>query len=166
MRPAKPISKEEIEALEARAPKIKGRKEYRRLQSVLLRAKENKSPEEIAQILGIHSRTVQKHQQRYFVEGMKAFEPGKPGPKGSRLLNPAQESELFESLKEEAAQGQLVNASTIKARFEEKVGRPCASSTVYLAIHRNQWSKKQPRPRHPKGDDEAKRLFKKTCRND
>jgi transposase len=161
MRPAKPISQEEIEALEVRAPRIKGRKEYRRLQSVLLRAKENKSPEEIGKILGIHPRTVQKHQQRYFQQGLRAFESGVPGPKGPRLLKKEEEAALFESLQEEAATGQLLNATKIKIRFEEEAGKTCARSTIYLAIHRNQWSKKQPRPRHPKGDEEAKTTFKK-----
>lgn len=163
MRPAKLISQEEVEALEARGKKIKGRKEYRRLQSVLLRAKENKTPEEIGRILEIHPRTVQKHQQRYFVEGLKAFEARKPGPKGPKLLKAEEEAALFESLKEEAAQGRLVNTSTIKAKFEEKAGKSCSKNTIYRALQRNKWSKKQPRPRHPKGDDEAKGLFKKTC---
>jgi transposase len=84
MRPAKASSQEEIETLEAKAHKIKGRKEYRRLQSVLLRAKDNKSPEEISQILGIHPRTVQKHHRRYFKEGLNAFNERKPGTQGTR----------------------------------------------------------------------------------
>lgn len=162
---ARQISQKEIEELEAQAPKIKGRREYRRLQSVLLRAKENKSPEEIAEILGIHPRTVQKHHQRYFREGDKAFKQGITGPKGPLLLSEAQEVELFNSLKTEAAEGQLMNATKIKSRFEEKVGKPCAKSTIYVVLKRNGWSKKQPRPRHPKGDEEAKQVFKKTTRN-
>src|SRR6476660_4179689 len=155
MRIAKAISEPEIEALEAQGPKIKGRREYRRLQSVLLRAKENKSPEEIAKMLGIHARTVQKHHQSYFQKGMKAFEVGIPGPKGPRLLKKEEEAALFTSFEEEAATGQLLNATKIKARFEEKAGKTCARSTIYLVIQRNKWSKKQPRPRHPNGDEEA-----------
>jgi len=162
MRHAKPISQEEIDALEAKAPKINSRKAYRRLQSVLLRAKDNKSPEAIAEILGIHPRTVQKHQQRYFKEGMKAFEDGIPGRKQAVLLKPSEEVELFQSLEAEAAEGKLLNAKLIWIRFEEKAGKSCSKNTIYRAIHRNKWSKKQPRPRHPKGDESAKALFKKT----
>jgi transposase len=162
MSPLKPISQSEIEELEAIAPKIKGRKEYRRLQSVLLRAKENKSPEDIGKILNIHPRTVQKHQQRYFSEGLDVFNTKKTGPKGPVLLKADVELALFESLKAEALQGEYVGIARIKACFEEKLGRACGKSTIYLAIHRNGWSKKQPRPRHPKGDEEAKCLFKKT----
>lgn len=166
MRPAKAISQSQIDELEARAPKIKGRREYRRLQSVLLRAKDNKTPEEIGKILGIHPRTVQKHQQRYFSEGMEAFETKKPGRKGPECLTVEQEKELFEQLKEQAAQGQLVNIRVIRIEFEAKAGKPCSKNSVYRAIHRNKWSKKQPRPRHPKGDKSAKALFKKTCADD
>jgi len=159
---ARVISPEEIQALEERGKKIKGRREYRRLQSVLMRAREKKTAEEIAAILGIHARTVEKHHQRYFEEGMKAFEARKPGPTGPRILSVLAERDLFETLRDEAAKGKLVNASRIKTYFEEKAGQSCANSTVYRAIHRNQWSKKNPRPRHPRGNEEAKCLFKKT----
>jgi transposase len=130
MRPAQLISKEQIEALEAKAPKIRSRKAYRRLQSVLLRAKENKSPEAIGKELGLHPRTVQKHHQRYFKEGMKAFEEGKPGAKAPRCLKPAEEKELFQLLEAEAAEGQIVNARMIWLRFEEKAGKPCSKNTL------------------------------------
>jgi transposase len=162
MRPATPISQEQIDALEAHAPKIKSRKAYRRFQSVFLRAKDQKSPEAIAEILGIHPRTVQKHQQRYFKEGLNAFKDRTPGRKEPECLTPSQEADLFQSLEAEAAEGQLVTAKIIWVRFEEKAGKPCSKNTIYRAIHRNGWSKKQPRPRHPKGDEEAKTLFKKT----
>lgn len=164
MRAAKVITESQIEELEGKAPKIKGRREYRRLQSVLLRAKENKTSEEIGKILGIHSRTVEKHQARYFKEGMASFESKKPGRKGPEILTAEQETELFEKLKEQAGKGQLVNICIIQFEFESKAGKPCSKSTIYRAIHRNRWSKKQPRPRHPKGDDEARCLFKKTAR--
>ena len=161
MRAAKAISESEIEALEAKARKIKGRLEYRRLQSVLLRAREHKTHEEIGKILEIHPRTVQKHQARYLKEGMAAFESKKPGRKGPEILTAEQEKELFEQLKEQAGKGELVNICVIQLEFETRAGRPCSTRTIYRAIHRNKWSKKHPRPRHPKGDEEAKRLFKK-----
>jgi transposase len=159
---AQEISLQEIELLEAIASKIKGRREYRRLQSVLLRAKENKSPEEIGKILGIHPRTVQKHHQRYFRQSFKAFEEGIPGPKGPKLLSKEAEAEFFDTLKEEAGTGQLLKASQIKPLYEAKAGKTCSYFTIYAALKRNNWSKKQPRPRHPKGNEEAKYLFKKT----
>ena len=164
MRLARQISEKDIEELEA-APKIKGRREYRRLQSVLLRARDNKGSEEIAEILGIHPRTVQKHHQRYFQEGLNAFEAGIPGPKGPKLLSQEAEAEFFSTLQAQAAKGQVLKAAQIKPLYEAKAGKPCSSFTIYAALKRNGWSKKQPRPRHPKGEESAKALFKKTERN-
>ena len=57
-----------------------------------------------------------------------------PGPKGPRYLTVEQETELFESLKTEASEGALLNAGTIKARFEEKAGRAYGTSTIYWVI--------------------------------
>src|SRR5437588_9841295 len=93
---------EEIELLEEKAKKIKGRLEYRRLESVLLRARDGKTSEEIAEILKIHPRTVEKHHQRYFQEGLAAFEPKNPGPPLGvpRFMSVEEEKALFKTLEE------------------------------------------------------------------
>jgi transposase len=159
----RPLTEADIQALEAIEQSIKGRREHRRFLSVYYRAKEGLTADIIALRLGIHPRTVEKHHQRYFKEGVAAFNPKSTGPQEPRLMSQIDEILLFESLKTEAMTGQFVNTSVIKSRFEEKAGKSCATSTIYVVIRRNNWSKKQPRPRHPKGDDEAKCLFKKTC---
>lgn len=161
MAQARAIRLEEIAALEAKGEKIKGRREYRRLQSVLLRAKEGKTAEEIAEILNIHPRTVEKHHQQYFKEGLQAFEAKKTGPKGPRLLSAEAEKALLNDLESRAAQGQILSGFEVKEAYERAVGQPVALSMIYVVLHRNGWSKKHPRPRHPKGDEEAKSLFKK-----
>ena len=125
------ISEQEIKVLQAKALKIKGRREFRRLQSILLRAKEGKSTNEIASILGIHSRTVQEHQRRYFQEGMKALEERILGPKGPKLLTAQEETQLFNVLREQAATGCLL-----------KAGKACSFFTLYAVLKRNGWSKK------------------------
>jgi transposase len=158
---ARVITSEEIAALESKGKKIKGRREYRRQQSVLLRAKEGKTAEEIGKILNIHPRTVEKHHQRYFEEGLQAFEEKKGSPKGPRLLSAEAEKALLKNLEAKAAQGQLLTGFQIKEEYEREVGRPVALSTIYVVLERNGWSKKHPRPRHPQGDEEAKSLFKK-----
>lgn len=158
---ARTITKEEIAALEARAEKIKGRREYRRLQSVLLRARDGKTAEEISEILDIHPRTVEKHHQRYFEEGLQAFELQKTGPKGPRLLSKEAEQALLKSLETKAAQGQILTGFQVKEEYERAVGQPVALSTIYVVLERNAWSKKRPRPRHPKGNPDEQTLFKK-----
>ena len=62
---------------------------------------------------------------------------------------------------EKAKRGEIVGASVVKAAYEREVGEPVALSTVYVLLHRHGWSKKQPRPRHPQGDEKEKNFFKK-----
>jgi transposase len=161
---ARVISQEEIETLEAKGNKIKTRKEYRRLESVLLRAKEGKTAEEIGVILKINPRTVEKHHRRYFEEGLAAFDAKKPGvQKGTpRHTTVETEKTLFSELKEKAQEGEILKAGQIKPMYEERIGRTIGKSTIYKILKRNRWSKKQPRPRHPEGNDAEKESFKKT----
>jgi transposase len=156
------LSEAAILELEAKDKMIKERREGKRLQSVLLRVREGKSAAEIAKQLGLHPRTVQKHQQRYFKEGLSAFDKKPMGTRGPRLLRVEQEAELLESVAAQAAAGQLITARQLKRLVEEKAGKACCLGSVYGLLKRNNWSKKQPRPRHPKGCEEAKSLFKKT----
>lgn len=161
---ARVISQEEIEAIEAKGKKIKGRKEYRRLESVLLRAKEGKTAEEIAIILRIHPRTVEKHHDRYFTEGLAAFDAKKPGiQKGvPRYTTIETEKALFTELKEKAEQGEILKAGQIKPMYEKRIGRQIGKSMIYKVLKRNGWSKKEPRPGHPQGNEAEKEAFKKT----
>jgi transposase len=164
MKKTREFTDEEIELLEEKGKKIKGRLEYRRLECVLLRARDGKTSEKIAEILKIHPRTVEKHHQRYFQEGLAAFEPKNPGPLQGvpRFMSVEEEQALFKTLEERAEQGDWLSACRIKPLYEEKAGKPLGMNTIYDILHRNRWSKKRPRPKHPKGDPEAQSLFKKT----
>lgn len=161
---ARVITVKEIEELESVEKGLTGKKEYRRLQSILIRAKLGKSAIEIGAILNIHPRTVEKHHARYFTEGMAAFSVKKPGsPAGSPLTNAEAEKALFKTLEEKAKTGEWLKAAQIKPLYEALAGRVVALSTIYNVLHRNRWSKQQPRPKHPKGDPEKQDLFKKTA---
>ena len=156
----------QIEALELLAKEAKGKLEYRRIQSVLLREKFGKDVEDIAEMLHLHKRTVYKHCERYEKEGLKAFEPKTPGPKqgeGPRLMSQEQEQAVLEKLESQASQGQVLTGAQVKEAIEKELGKTIGLTTSYTILHRNGWRKQSPRPKHPKGDDEAKRLFKKIC---
>ena len=153
---------QEIEQLELLGKQLKGKQEYNRLQSVILKIRNGKGAEEIADLLQLNVRTVYKHQARYRKEGLSAFESKKPGsPSGPRLMSREEENALLKALEERAGEGQLLTASQVRQAGEEKLEKPVALSTVYLILHRNAWSKQRPRSRHPQGDQEAKTTFKK-----
>jgi transposase len=162
MPPARKINEEEIAVLEALAPKIPGRREYRRLQCVLLRAKEGLNAEEIGKRLSLNPRTVEKIHERYFKEELKAFEKKRPGPKGPRLYPIEIAQSVLNELSEKAERGEILRVREIQDTLTEKTGTSSCKGTVYNLLKRLRWSKKQPRKKHPKGDKEAQTLFKKT----
>jgi transposase len=157
------ISEQEVAELERLSKKIKGCREYCRLQSVLLRARDGKTAKEIAILLNLNKRTVEKHHERYFKEGFSAFVAKKPGKSGPRLFTREAEKALLENLESKSCQGEIIAAFQIKEAAEQQLGKKIALGTVYLLLHRNDWRKVKPRPRHPKGNDAEKEVFKKTC---
>jgi transposase len=159
---ARLINKDEIVELERLSKKIKGRREYCRLQSVLLRARDGKTAKEIAILLNLNKRTVEKHHERYFKEGLSAFEAKSPGKSGPRLFTKEEEKALLENLESKSCQGEIIAAFQVKEAAEQQLGKKIALGTVYLLLHRNGWRKVKPRPRHPKGDNAEKEVFKKT----
>ena len=161
---ARVIHSDEIKHLEETEKTIQGKREYVRLQSVLLRARQGKTAKEIGQVLNLHPRTVEKHHEDYFKEGISAFEPKTPGPKqgeGPRLMSQEQEQAVLEKLESQASQGQVLTGAQVKEAVEQELGKTIGLTTSYTILHRNGWQKQSPRPKHPKGDDEAKVLFKK-----
>lgn len=141
---------------------LKGKREYRRFQSVWLCLKHGKTQQEVANLLNLHVRTVRKHNERYRLEGLSAFLPRVPGPKAPRYMSQEHEAQLLSGLQEQARQGVWVAATLLRQAYEAAAGRPVARSTLYLVLHRQGWSKKRPRPRHPQADVEAQEDFKKT----
>ena len=124
----------QIEALELLAKEAKGKLEYRRIQSVLLREKFGKDVEDIAEMLHLHKRTVYKHCERYEKEGLKAFEPKRSGPKqgeGPRLMSQEQEQAVLEKLESQASQGQVLTGAQVKEAVEKELGKTIGLTTSY-----------------------------------
>jgi len=113
--------KSEIQQLEELSKRLKGKREYRRLQSVLLHLNHKKNVDEIADLLQIHRRTVYKHLRRYRKEGLATFEARKPGLKeGPHLLSSEEEKSLLKGLEAQADEGQLLTGGQLKKVYEEK----------------------------------------------
>ncbi len=156
------ISAEDLEKLEEHTKALKGKWGYRRAKIVLLRLKHKKSAEEVGLLMGVNKRTVLKHVRRYRQEGLSAFEDHRRGPQGPRYMRREEEAALLEGFTEQALSGELMTPKLIKAAYEKQVGHPVWMQTIYQMLKRHRWSKLKPRPRHPKGCEEAKSLFKKT----
>ena len=70
---------------------------------------------------------------------------------------------MLETFKKKAEQGQIIEVVTIKAAYEEKIGRKLNSNGhIYLILQRHEWPKVMPRFKHPnKASDEVIETSKK-----
>jgi transposase len=124
-----------------------------------------KPAQEIALEVGLAKQTVHNLLSAYNREGPSVLEtPGK-GQRQRAYLSLAQEREFLEAFTPAAGSGQVSTPGQIQQALEQRLGHPVAPSTVYRLLHRHQWRKVTPRPRHPEADGEAQQAFKKTSRS-
>ena len=155
------ISPEELKELEEFEKAVTGKSVYRRLQCILLRVRNGWKREQIAEATGYHWRHVERVQQEYFDNGMLAFERKKREKTSRQYLSAAEEAEFLHSLEAESEAGRITSGKIVQLKLTERIKHPVALSTVYAFLHRNGWSLKRPRPKHPQGSVEAQQLFKK-----
>ena len=108
------------------------------------------STEAIAQAVGLSVSHVRRVWSEYLRGGLAA---GQGRPKGGRRhqnLTLAQERAVLVPLRQEAQAGKLVTARSIKAHYQNTLGRAVPDSTVCRLLARHQWRRVQPRPKHPK----------------
>jgi hypothetical protein len=75
----------------------------------------------------------------------------------------AGEKALLACFAKAAGAGEMLNIHDLKAAYEQAIGHPTSSSTIYNLLVRHGWRKLMPRPFHPKRDIAAQEAFKKTA---
>ena len=83
------------------------------------------------------------------------------------LMSLKQEEELLGQLKARALKGEVVVAKQLRSLVEEKTACKVSEDYLWDLLHRHDWSKKAPRPQHPKADEKVKEqreAFKKSTR--
>ena len=161
MRPRKPFPPGAAERLNALMNRAKNVAEFKRVQSVWLRAALDMPVEQIAQATGLAPSSVRCYHSRYMKGGESVLlGPGRGGRRRQNLTV-AQESEVLSGFEAEALQGGVLEVREIRAAYEHAVGHTVAKSTVYRMLARHGWRKVAPRPRHPKGDRARQQAFKK-----
>jgi transposase len=71
------------------------------------------------------------------------------------------EKELLEGLRKKALNGLILTARDIKKEFEKQIGKSLSDDYIWDVFKRHNWSKKAPRPEHPKTDYDKQEEFKK-----
>lgn len=138
----------------------KDKRAEKRLYALELRA-EGKSAEEVAALAGFCPAYISQLSAKYEKGGIEAIAENHYGG-NRRNMKTEEEAALLEPFHERAKQGQIVEVSEIKARYEEKVGHSIGSSQIYRVLRRHNWRKVMPRSRHPKkASDKAIEASKK-----
>jgi len=117
--------------------------------------------QEIALHTGVSVTTVHRVISVYNRLGAAAMEtPGKGGRRHEYLTLP-EEKAFLAPFFAQAERGEIATVAQIQGAYETKVGHEVDDSTIYRLLHRHDWRKLMPRPRHPKADPQAQEHFKK-----
>lgn len=134
----------------------------RKCLAILLVNKLRCTLEETGAILGVSAATVKRLRREFqsASAGGKSLREDWGGRRHS-FMTMEEEKEFLSSLTEKAKAGELVIIASVRALFEEKIGREVPSSTVTRLLDRHRWRKLEPEPRHPDEDKLAQVAFKK-----
>ena len=150
MRPRTEISAAQVGAIHRAMLAAPNKSAFQRLQCLWLRANQDLSTEAIAQAVGLSVSHVRRVWSDYLRGGLAAAQGRPKGGRRHQNLTLAQEQAVLAPWQQQAQRGQLVTARGIKARYQQRLGRPVPDSTVYRLLARHQWRRVQPRPKHPK----------------
>lgn len=134
----------------------------RQCQAVLLPALFGATLEQTAAVLGVGRATVARLQTTF-----RKNKPAGPNPSrnwGGRrksLLTPEEEAAFLKPWLANAAAGNLVVVSPIRAALAQRLGKPVKPSVIYRLLARHGWRKVAPDTRHPKSKPEVQEAWKK-----
>jgi transposase len=119
---------------------------------------------EVAAMLGVSKQAVWKWVSEYNQRGPDGLDREGRGGRRWGLLTDEQERAVLERFAVRARSGDIVSAKQLLPEICRVAGREVSLAYVYKLLHRQQWRKLAPRPRHVKGDPAAQAAFKQTSR--
>ena len=146
--------------------------QLRMAQAVVLPAVMNCTLEQTATTLGVGRATVVRLQRRFRTrqlidnEGRQGGDdpPRSWGGRRRALMSIEQERAFLAPWLENAARGEVLVVSPLRAALAQELGRPVAASVVYRLLARHGWRKVAPDTRHPKSDPQVQQEWKKNSR--
>lgn len=162
MRPRTPFTQKQVLSIQKAMQQARNRSAFQRLQCLWLRAQQERSTAEIANIVGFSESHVRRVWSEYLRGGLEAAEGRPKGGRRHQNLTVEQERALLKPFVDHAVQGRALTARHIKRSYEDRVGKPVPDSTVCRLLARQGWRRVQPRPKHPRRDPKAQATFKKT----
>lgn len=119
--------------------------------------------QEIADVLGTTPTIVKRIVQTYNKQGADFDQSLQWGGRREAisLMSVEEETKMMKQLQAKAVKGAVLTLRDIKDTVENKLGRQVSDDYIWDLFKRNKWSKKAPRPKHPKQDVQAQKAFKK-----
>ncbi len=98
---------------------------------------------------------------QYNQQGPEGLDRQGRGGRRWAYLTLEEEETFLRRFQRQAAEGKILTAKQLHAQLVERTGRKLTLGYVYGLLHRHEWRKLGPRPRHPRADREAQERFKK-----
>jgi len=137
------------------------KQQYQHRLCIWLASRQSLTSAQIAEMLGISVPAVWKWVGQYNRLGPQGLDRQGRGGRRWGFLEVAEERELLADLLVQAQEGQILTAKQLLPLIRARLKREVSLDYVYRLLHRHQWRKIQPRPRHVKADPMAIGAFKK-----
>ena len=164
MRPTKLMNHFDEEGLKKQMKASADTDQFRRWQAIFLTSK-GLTSKVVAEYVGTTKGTVHQWVHQYNHNGPNGILLQGRGGRRFGLLTLDEERDLLEQIRSKAEQGRIITACAIKFHIEEKTGKVVSEDYLYDVLHRHEWRKVMPRPRHPKADSKKQEEFKKNSRS-
>jgi transposase len=158
------LSADELKKIIDSQKTVRDFKDWQILYSV--QTNQGKRASEIADILCINVYKIYKTVEKYNRHGASWKSNIRLGGRREErcIMTLDKEKEFLQSIETEAINGNILTYQNVKSKVEEKVNRRVSDDYIWDMFKRHKWTKKVPRPSHPKADKEAQEVFKKNSR--
>lgn len=119
----------------------------------------------IAPLVNLSVHSVYKIVEGYNLKGESFIQTKARGGRRRSLMTIEMENKLMKGLEADALKGKIKSGVEIKERVKKIVKREVSDDFIWDLLKRHGWSKKKPRPEHPKGDKNVRDEFKKNSRS-
>lgn len=146
------ISEEEYARIKAAAKENKNKNVAKRLKVLELRYA-GMSNAEISIRTGFNNRYITTLMGQYKKQGLDEFIRIKY-TSHHRHLSESEEAEVLEECAKAAESGQILTASMMREKLEERIGKKASHNYVYQVLKRHEWRQVMPRAKHPQAASE------------
>jgi transposase len=126
-----------------------------------------KRAQEIADVLGTSATILKRIVRSYNNEGPDFDKYLQWGGRrqATSFMSVEEEAKMMKQLESKALKGAILTFKDIKETVEKKLDKEVSDDYIWDLFKRNHWSKKSPRPKHPKQDLQVQETFKKNSLN-